>query len=40
MTDKSPFVVPIGQRDKADVARQSLSTANSDHLTMYKAYLG
>ena len=39
LTEKSPFVVPIGKRDHADQAKQSLSTGHSDHLTLLKAYL-
>ncbi|KAK7093940.1 hypothetical protein V1264_007619 [Littorina saxatilis] len=40
MTDKSPFVVPLSRRDEANAAKQSLATAASDHLTVYRAYLG
>jgi ATP-dependent RNA helicase DHX29 len=40
MSDKSPFVVPLGQRDKANSAKQALAIAASDHLTVYRAYLG
>ena len=40
MTDKSPFVVPMGKQDQADGAKRCLATDNSDHLTLYKAYLG
>ncbi|XP_069133013.1 ATP-dependent RNA helicase dhx29-like isoform X2 [Argopecten irradians] len=40
MTTKSPFVAPIQKLDLAQAAKVSLSTAASDHLTVYKAYLG
>ncbi|XP_066472294.1 ATP-dependent RNA helicase DHX29 [Tiliqua scincoides] len=40
MTEKSPFTTPIGRKDEADLAKSSLAVANSDHLTIYKAYLG
>ena len=40
MTDKSPFVAPIGKQDMANLAKQSLAVACSDQITVYKAYLG
>lgn len=40
MTDKSPFVVPIGKLDAVNAAKQAISLAASDHLTIYKAYHG
>uniref|UniRef100_A0A8D2IV95 RNA helicase n=1 Tax=Varanus komodoensis TaxID=61221 RepID=A0A8D2IV95_VARKO len=40
MTEKSPFITPIGRKDEADLAKSSLALASSDHLTIYKAYLG
>lgn len=40
VSGKSPFAVPMGLREQADAAKQSLATANSDHITLYKAYLG
>ncbi|XP_048359940.1 ATP-dependent RNA helicase DHX29 [Sphaerodactylus townsendi] len=40
MTEKSPFTTPIGRKDEADLAKSSLALASSDHLTIYKAYLG
>ncbi|XP_036164410.1 ATP-dependent RNA helicase DHX29 isoform X1 [Myotis myotis] len=40
MTEKSPFTTPIGRKDEADLAKSALATANSDHLTIYNAYLG
>lgn len=40
MTEKSPFVVPLGKRDLADTAKRAMSIACSDHLTVYKAFEG
>lgn len=40
MTEKSPFITPIGRKDEADLAKSSLAVADSDHLTIYNAYLG
>ncbi|XP_052808970.1 ATP-dependent RNA helicase DHX29-like [Mya arenaria] len=40
MTDKSPFVVPIGKLDMVNAAKQALAIAASDQLTIYKAYSG
>ncbi|XP_032706449.1 ATP-dependent RNA helicase DHX29 isoform X2 [Lontra canadensis] len=40
MTEKSPFTTPIGRKDEADLAKSALTMANSDHLTIYNAYLG
>ncbi|XP_065262096.1 ATP-dependent RNA helicase DHX29 isoform X3 [Emys orbicularis] len=40
MTEKSPFTTPIGRKDEADLAKSSLALSNSDHLTIYSAYLG
>ncbi|XP_044519894.1 ATP-dependent RNA helicase DHX29 isoform X1 [Gracilinanus agilis] len=40
MTEKSPFTTPIGRKDEADLAKSALALANSDHLTIYSAYLG
>ncbi|KAL4233235.1 ATP-dependent RNA helicase dhx29 [Mactra antiquata] len=40
MTDKSPFIVPIGKLDAVNNAKQSLALSASDHLTLYKAYNG
>ncbi|KAK2151742.1 hypothetical protein LSH36_353g09030 [Paralvinella palmiformis] len=39
LSEKSPFSAPINKREMADVAKQSLSTANSDHLTLLRAFL-
>ncbi|XP_004422873.1 PREDICTED: ATP-dependent RNA helicase DHX29 isoform X1 [Ceratotherium simum simum] len=40
MTEKSPFTTPIGRKDEADLAKSTLAVADSDHLTIYNAYLG
>ncbi|XP_073416043.1 ATP-dependent RNA helicase DHX29 isoform X2 [Dendrobates tinctorius] len=40
MTEKTPFVTPIGRKDEADVAKSSMALANSDHLTILSAYMG
>ncbi|XP_067889108.1 ATP-dependent RNA helicase DHX29 isoform X2 [Heterodontus francisci] len=40
MTEKSPFVTPINGKDEANFAKAALALANSDHLTVYNAYLG
>lgn len=39
MTDKSPFVAPIEKRDMADATRARFALDNSDHLTLYNAFL-
>ncbi|XP_069780459.1 ATP-dependent RNA helicase DHX29 isoform X2 [Narcine bancroftii] len=40
MTEKSPFVTPVNGKDEANFAKAAMSLANSDHLTIYNAYLG
>uniref|UniRef100_A0A4W3JZ85 RNA helicase n=1 Tax=Callorhinchus milii TaxID=7868 RepID=A0A4W3JZ85_CALMI len=40
MTEKSPFVTPLSRKDEANLAKASMAIANSDHLTLYNAYLG
>ena len=40
MTDKPPFVVPLSKKSEADTAKQALSLANSDHVTLLKAFVG
>ncbi|XP_040833473.1 ATP-dependent RNA helicase DHX29 isoform X2 [Ochotona curzoniae] len=40
MTEKSPFTTPIGRKEEADLAKSALAVADSDHLTIYNAYLG
>ncbi|XP_033625049.1 ATP-dependent RNA helicase DHX29-like [Asterias rubens] len=40
MTDKQPFVVPMGKRQQADLAKKALAIADSDHITVYKVFAG
>uniref|UniRef100_A0A7N5ZW26 ATP-dependent RNA helicase DHX29 n=1 Tax=Anabas testudineus TaxID=64144 RepID=A0A7N5ZW26_ANATE len=40
MTEKSPFSTPMNRKDEANLAKAALALANSDHLTIYNAYLG
>uniref|UniRef100_A0A665UWD4 ATP-dependent RNA helicase DHX29 n=1 Tax=Echeneis naucrates TaxID=173247 RepID=A0A665UWD4_ECHNA len=40
ITEKSPFFTPMNRKDEADVTKAALALANSDHLTIYNAYLG
>ncbi|XP_053557253.1 ATP-dependent RNA helicase DHX29 [Bombina bombina] len=40
MTEKSPFTTPIGRKDEADLAKSAMAVSNSDHLTIYSAYMG
>ncbi|XP_075039691.1 ATP-dependent RNA helicase DHX29 [Mixophyes fleayi] len=40
MTEKSPFVTPIGRKDEANLAKSSMALASSDHLTIFSAYMG
>lgn len=40
ITEKSPFSTPMNRKDEANLAKASLAVANSDHLTLYNAYLG
>ncbi|XP_068105350.1 ATP-dependent RNA helicase DHX29 isoform X2 [Hyperolius riggenbachi] len=40
MTEKSPFVTPIGRKDEADLAKYAMAIASSDHLTIVNAYMG
>ncbi|XP_030623769.1 ATP-dependent RNA helicase DHX29 [Chanos chanos] len=40
MSEKSPFVTPMGRKEQANLAKSALAVANSDHLTIYNAYLG
>ncbi|XP_022087054.1 ATP-dependent RNA helicase DHX29-like isoform X2 [Acanthaster planci] len=40
MTDKQPFIVPMGKRQQADLAKKALAIAHSDHITVYKVYAG
>ncbi|XP_029025221.1 ATP-dependent RNA helicase DHX29 isoform X2 [Betta splendens] len=40
ITEKSPFSTPMNRKEEANLAKATLALANSDHLTMYNAYLG
>lgn len=40
MSEKSPFSTPMNRKEEANLARDALATANSDHLTIYNAYQG
>uniref|UniRef100_A0A3Q2FH75 RNA helicase n=1 Tax=Cyprinodon variegatus TaxID=28743 RepID=A0A3Q2FH75_CYPVA len=40
ISEKSPFSTPMNRKEEANLAKAALSTANSDHLTIYTAYLG
>ena len=40
MTTKSPFVAPIQKLDLAQAAKVSMAISCSDHLTVYKAFIG
>ncbi|XP_039606285.1 ATP-dependent RNA helicase DHX29 [Polypterus senegalus] len=40
ISEKSPFITPVNKKDDANLAKATLELANSDHLTVYNAYLG
>ncbi|CAN9504535.1 unnamed protein product [Ophioblennius macclurei] len=40
ITEKSPFSTPMNRKEEANLAKAALAFANSDHLTIYSAYLG
>ncbi|KAG7322878.1 hypothetical protein KOW79_014224 [Hemibagrus wyckioides] len=40
MSEKSPFSTPMNRKEEANLAKDALATANSDHLTIYNAYQG
>ncbi|KAJ8287016.1 hypothetical protein GJAV_G00046030 [Gymnothorax javanicus] len=40
ISEKSPFATPMNRREEADLAKAAFAVANSDHLTIYNAYLG
>lgn len=40
MSLRSPFTSPFGKREEADAAKQKFAAGQSDHLTIYKGYLG
>uniref|UniRef100_A0A3P8TS41 RNA helicase n=1 Tax=Amphiprion percula TaxID=161767 RepID=A0A3P8TS41_AMPPE len=40
ITEKSPFSTPMNRKEEANLAKAALALSNSDHLTIYNAYLG
>ncbi|KAM8744062.1 ATP-dependent RNA helicase dhx29 isoform 1-T2 [Acanthopagrus schlegelii] len=40
ITEKSPFSTPMNRKEEANLAKSALALANSDHLTIYNAYIG
>ncbi|XP_054469162.1 ATP-dependent RNA helicase DHX29 [Anoplopoma fimbria] len=40
ISEKSPFSTPMNRKEEANLAKAALALANSDHLTIYSAYLG
>ncbi|XP_059213254.1 ATP-dependent RNA helicase DHX29 [Centropristis striata] len=40
ISEKSPFSTPMNRKEEANLAKAALATANSDHLTIYNAFLG
>ncbi|XP_058473418.1 ATP-dependent RNA helicase DHX29 [Solea solea] len=40
IAEKSPFSTPMNRKDEANLAKAALALANSDHLTIYNAYVG
>uniref|UniRef100_A0A8C9Z803 ATP-dependent RNA helicase DHX29 n=1 Tax=Sander lucioperca TaxID=283035 RepID=A0A8C9Z803_SANLU len=40
ISEKSPFSTPMNRKEEANLAKATLALANSDHLTIYNAYLG
>uniref|UniRef100_A0A3Q2YFR0 RNA helicase n=1 Tax=Hippocampus comes TaxID=109280 RepID=A0A3Q2YFR0_HIPCM len=40
ITEKSPFSTPMNRKEEANLAKAALALANSDHMTIYNAYLG
>lgn len=40
ISEKSPFATPMNRREEANLAKAAFALANSDHLTIYNAYLG
>uniref|UniRef100_A0A4W4H0F4 RNA helicase n=1 Tax=Electrophorus electricus TaxID=8005 RepID=A0A4W4H0F4_ELEEL len=39
ISEKSPFTTPMSRKEDANLAKDALAIANSDHLTIYHAYL-
>ncbi|KAJ4920737.1 hypothetical protein JOQ06_024568 [Pogonophryne albipinna] len=40
ISEKSPFSTPMNRKEEANLAKATLAVSNSDHLTIYNAYLG
>ncbi|XP_029301118.1 ATP-dependent RNA helicase DHX29 [Cottoperca gobio] len=40
ISEKSPFSTPMNRKEEANLAKAALALTNSDHLTIYNAYLG
>lgn len=40
MSEKSPFATPMSRKEEANLAKSALAVANSDHMTIFNAYLG
>ncbi|KAK5618513.1 ATP-dependent RNA helicase dhx29 [Crenichthys baileyi] len=40
ITEKSPFSTPMNRKEEANLAKAALAIANSDHMTIYNAYMG
>ncbi|XP_061119736.1 ATP-dependent RNA helicase DHX29 [Conger conger] len=40
ISEKSPFATPMNRKEEANLAKAAFAVANSDHLTIYNAYLG
>ncbi|TRY65278.1 hypothetical protein DNTS_015441 [Danionella cerebrum] len=40
MSEKSPFATPMSRKEEANLAKLALAVADSDHMTVYNAYLG
>ncbi|XDV53947.1 hypothetical protein PO909_022338 [Leuciscus waleckii] len=40
MSEKSPFATPMSRKEEANLAKAALAVVNSDHMTIYNAYLG
>ncbi|KAK5851554.1 hypothetical protein PBY51_023101 [Eleginops maclovinus] len=40
ISEKSPFSTPMNRKEEANLAKAALAVSNSDHLTIYNAYLG
>ncbi|XP_051972573.1 ATP-dependent RNA helicase DHX29-like [Xyrauchen texanus] len=40
ISEKSPFATPMNRKEEANLAKSALAVANSDHTTIYNAYVG